>query len=255
MNIKPFILLFVFTFLMGNDPSYQNGVSAYNSRALNASGMLANPDQINLAINAFKKAQQNPNYELDAGVYLLQCYYYKGKFVAQEDDSKKAIFSLGKDLGELLIEKYPKSAPVRYWYLVNLGSWSEIYGLFAAAKEGVADLMRKHSEIIIDLDPNYSNGGGYFMLGAVHFKSPYIPFILSWPSNDEALNFLTKAHETGKATPTQTVYLARSFYKDKQKEKAIQLLTVLISQPLSDDEPVEDFEKHHEAKGYLADWN
>ena len=140
----------------------------------------------------------------------------------------------------------------------------DVKGLYELARKGVikeftgiSDPYEEpvDSEIIIDLDPNYSNGGGYFMLGAVHFKSPYIPFILSWPSNDEALNFLTKAHETGKATPTQTVYLARSFYKDKQKEKAIQLLTVLISQPLSDDEPVEDFEKHHEAKGYLADWN
>ena len=255
MNIKPFILLFVFTFLMGNDPSYQNGVSAYNSRALNASGMLANPDQINLAINAFKKAQQNPNYELDAGVYLLQCYYYKGKFVAQEDDSKKVIFSLGKDLGELLIEKYPKSAPVRYWYLVNLGSWSEIYGLFAAAKEGVADLMRKHSEIIIDLDPNYSNGGGYFMLGAVHLKSPYIPFLLSWPDKNKAVDYLSRAAYTGEATLVQKRYLAHALYKTGDKKDALELLKEIIRSKPSKDEYVEDLEDIREAKLLLKSFN
>ena len=92
------------------------------------------------------------------------------------------------------------------------------------------------------------------MLGTVHFKSPYIPFILSWPSNDEALKFLTKAFETGTATPSQTVYLARALHKDGQKEKAKKLLLDLIAMPLSEDEPVEDFEQQSDAKGFLTDW-
>ena len=114
--------------------------------------------------------------------------------------------------------------------------------------------MREHSEKIIEMDQNYSDGGGYFMLGAVHLKSPYIPFVLSWPSNDKAVENLTDAYETGKPTPAQTVYLARALYKDGQKDKAIKLLSNLISQPLSEGEPVEDYEQQAEAKGYLADW-
>ncbi len=252
---KTLLLLFIsISFLFGIEQSFQDGVSAYNSRAENSSGLTAQPDQINIAINAFNEAKKNPNHEIEASIYLLRCYYYKGKFVAQDDDGKKEVFNLGKSLGEELIEKYPESAAVRYWYLVNLGSWSEVYGIFAAAKEGVADLMREHSEKIIELDSEYSNGGGYFMLGAVHFKSPYIPFILSWPSNDEALKFLTKAFETGTVTPSQTVYLARALHKDGQKEKAKKLLLDLIAMPLSEDEPVEDFEQQSDAKGFLADW-
>ena len=254
MTPKYFLLFFVFSLLFGSDSSYQDGILAYNSRALNANGMVAQTTQIDQAIDAFTNAKQSPDHELDAGVYLLRSYYYKGKFVTQDDKGKKEIFNLGKNLGEELVEKFPKSAAIRYWYLVNLGSWSEVYGIFAAAKEGVADIMRDHAEIIIDLDLNYSNGGGYFMLGAVHLKSPYIPFLLSWPNNDEALDFLTKSFQTGIATPTQTVYRARAFYKDGQKERAIQLLKKLISQPLSNDEPVEDFEQHHKAKAFLAEW-
>ena len=117
--------------------------------------------------------------------------------VAKTDDEKKQIFSNGKEIGERLIEMFPNSAAVRYWYLVNLGSWAEVYGTMAAAKEGVAGLMRDHSKKIIEIDPDYSNGGGYFMLGAVHFKSPYIPFILSWPSNDLAIKNLEKAYGIG----------------------------------------------------------
>ena len=111
---------------------------------------------------------------------------------------------------------------------MNLGSWAEVYGIIAAAKEGVADLMREHSEKIIALDSQYADGGGYFMLGVVHLKSPYIPFILSWPSNDKAGEFLTKAFEIGNQTPSQTVYLARALHKDEQKNKAKQLLFCLL---------------------------
>ncbi len=250
------LLSFVVTlsFLIGSDSSFQEGVTAYESRAEKAGGMKAHPDQINKAIVAFKKAKENPNTELDAGVYLLKSYYYKGKYVAQDDETKKSVFNLGKALGEELIEKNPESAAVRYWYLVNLGSWAEVYGIIAAAREGVADLMREHSEKIIELDPEYSDGGGYFMLGAVHFKSPYIPFILSWPSNDDAVVFLTNAYETGVATPSQTVYLARALHKDGQKDQAKKLLKDLIALPLSETAPVEDSEQHQLAKGFLADW-
>ena len=59
-----------------------------------------------------------------------------------------------------MIEKYPNSAPAHYWYLVNLGSWAQVYGTIAAAREGVADLMKKHSEIIIELDEKYMDGEG-----------------------------------------------------------------------------------------------
>ena len=249
------MLLFIsISFLFGIEQSFRDGVSAYNSRAENSSGLTAQPDQINKAINVFNEAKKNPNHEIEASIYLLRCYYYKGKFVSQSDDEKKKIFNLGKILGENLITKYPESVAARYWYLVNLGSWSEIYGLFAAAKEGVADLMKEHSEKIIEMDLNYSDGGGYFLLGAVHLKSPYIPFVLSWPSNDKAVENLTDAYETGKSTPAQTVYLARALYKDGQKDRAKKLLSNLITKPLSGDQPVEDYEQQVEAKGFLADW-
>ena len=253
--MKNTLILFIsISFLFGIEQFFQDGLAAYNSRSENSNGVMAQPDQINKAIKAFNEAKKNPNQELEASIYLLQCYYYKGKFVSQSDDEKKDIFNLGKVLGEYLIEKYPESVAARYWYLVNLGSWSEVYGLFAAAKEGVADLMKEHSEKIIEMDPNYSDGGGYFMLGAVHLKSPYIPFVLSWPSNDKAVENLINAYERGNSTPAQTVYLARALYKDGQKDKAIKLLSNLITQPLSEDQPVEDHEQQIEAKGFLADW-
>jgi hypothetical protein len=50
------------------------------------------------------------------------------------------------------------------------------------------------------------------------------------------------------------VYLARAVYKDGQKDRAKNLLTALLEQPFSENEPVEDFEQHQEAKTLLEDW-
>ena len=167
---------------------------------------------------------------------------------------KKKVFSKGKKLGERLVGLYPNSAAARYWFLVNLGSWAEVYGTMAAAKEGVAGLMRDYAKKIIEIDPNYSNGGGYFMLGAVHFKSPYIPFILSWPSNDLAIKNLKKAYSIGDSTPSQIVYLAQVLFKDGQKNKAKSHLRELLKKPLSRNEKVEDFDQHEIAKRLLKEW-
>ena len=92
------------------------------------------------------------------------------------------------------------------------------------------------------------------MLGAVHFKSPYIPFILSWASNDKALEYLTLAHKTGESTPNQTVYLARALNKNGQTKKAISLLSSLLKEDMSESHKLEDMDQYYIAKGLLKEW-
>ncbi len=164
------------------------------------------------------------------------------------------LVSVYEALAEKMIAKYPNSVALRFRYLTCLGKWAEVYGIFTAAKEGVADLMKEHSEIIIDLDSDYENGGGYFMLGAVHFKSPYIPFILSWPDNDDAIIWLRKAYNTGRALPVQKTYLARALFKDGQKEEALRLVKDVIATPPEQDEVLEESLEIEEAKKLLNEF-
>ena len=250
---KVFIYVHLFfPLLIAGEGFFEKGVALYDARSKGVIGYNVKPLPIENAIKQFKKA--STDFELDAGVYLMKSYYFKGKFIAKTDDEKKKVFSKGKKLGERLVGLYPNSAAARYWFLVNLGSWAEVYGTMAAAKEGVAGLMRDNAKKIIEIDPNYSNGGGYFMLGAVHFKSPYIPFILSWPSNDLAIKNLKKAHSIGDSTPSQIVYLAQALFKGGQKDKAKSHLRELLKKSLSRNEKVEDFDQHEIAKRLLAEW-
>jgi len=229
------------------------GVDFYSKRQEGSKGTLASNENIDKAIEQFSTALLSPESEKDAALYLLKSYYYKAEFAVQDKDEKKKIFNEGKALGEKYIEKYPNSAEFRYWYLVNLGSWAQVYGILTAAREGVSDLMKTHSEKIIELDPEYQNGGGYFMLGAVHFKSPYIPFLLSWPDNDDAIKYLQLSVNTGNAEMNQKNFLAQALSKDGRDKKARALLKEVLNTEPSTTTLVEDLDDIEEARQLLED--
>ena len=104
------------------------------------------------------------------------------------------------------------------------------------------------------MDPTYEHGGGYFILGVVHYKSPYIPFILSWPDNDDAVKWLEKSVATGKAKPVQVVYLAQALYKAGEKERAISLLDKITKMTPSKDDPLGDWEQVKKARTLLREY-
>lgn len=249
------LIFFIFISIATGQTDIDLGIKNYNERSKGSNGATADEKIIGSAITYFENAIKIKDQELKAGIFLLKSYYFKGKHVADNDKEKKIIYNLGKDLAEKLLITYPESVAIRYWYLINLGSWAEVYGTLAAAREGVADIMRNQSKKIIEIDPYYANGGGYFMLGAVHLKSPRIPFILSWPSNKKAVEYLTKAYNTGQRTFSQTVYLARSLKKTGEDEKAKQLLFDLLDQPLNDTRIVEDRDQKYIAKNLLEEWD
>lgn len=251
--MKP-LIFFIFLFSFALSTELVDGIAAYTSRAEGSIGTKAQSKNIDEAIRQFEQAIKIDDIKEEAAVYLLKCYYYKGTYVLTDEEDRKAEYNKGKALAEQMVANYPNSAALRYWYLTCLGKWSEVYGILTAAKEGVADLMKEHSEKIIELDSEYEHGGGYFMLGAVHYKSPYIPFILSWPDNDDAIIWLEKAVKTGRATPVQKNYLSRALYKDGREEEAIQLLKSVISTPPDPKSLVEERFEIEEATILLNDY-
>ena len=254
MLIRFLLIIFCLSMMIASAKAGINeGADFYSKRQDGSKGTLAFTGNIDKAIKQFSSALLSPESEKDAALYLLKSYYYKAEFAVQDKEEKKNIFNEGKALGEKYIEKYPTSAEFRYWYLVNLGSWAQVYGILTAAREGVSDLMKTHSEKIIELDPEYQNGGGYFMLGAVHFKSPYIPFLLSWPDNDDAIKYLQLSVDTGNAEMNQKNYLAQALSKDGRDKKARALLTEVINTEPSTTTLVEDLDDIEEARQLLED--
>ena len=254
MLIRFLLIIFCLSMMIASAKAGMNeGVDFYSKRQAGSKGSLASNENIDKAIEQFSSALQTSETEKEAALYLLKSYYYKAEFAIQDKEEKKNIFNEGKALGEKYIEKYPTSAEFRYWYLVNLGSWAQVYGILTAAREGVSDLMKTHSEKIIELNPEYQNGGGYFMLGAVHFKSPYIPFLLSWPDNDDAIKYLQLSVDTGNAEMNQKNYLAQALSKDGRDKKARALLEEVLNTEPSTTTLVEDLDDIEEARQLLED--
>ena len=250
--MKNSLCIFIVLSLLYSQSLFEEGIVEYNNRAMDSDGLLASTKHIDKAISLFEKhLDDSQSNNEESVIYLLKSYYYKGEYAIKDIELKKEIFDMGKGLAEKYIPIYPNSAAIRYWYLVNLGSWAEVYGTLKAAREGVADIMKEQSEKIIDLDPGYKNGGGYFMLGAVHLKSPYIPFLLSWPSKKEAVKYLQLAVDTKAASFVQKKYLAHALYKTGVEEKAIQILNEVINSEPSKNDKVEDLNDINKAKQLL----
>ncbi len=246
------ICLVLFSNIYGQS-DIDKGKAWYDRRSEGASGSRAVSTPIDSAISYFERSMGGGD-EIEAALMLVKAFYFKGEYTTNDKEEKKTIFDRGKRFAENYIDRYPDSASFRYWYLVNLGSWSKAYGILTAAREGVADLMKEHSEKIIELDPGYENGGGYFMLGAVHYESPYIPFLLSWPDNDDAVIWLRKAVETGNARLVQMVYLAKALYKDGQESEAISMLEKVVNSEPSPHALVEQRDDIREARELLGEY-
>lgn len=248
------LIIFIWVGILFSQSNLEKGLVAYNRRAEGSIEDQANPKQINEAIEYFEAAIGDKDSEIESLIGLLKSYYFKGKFIARTENHQKIVFDKAKKLTLTYIEKYPNRADIRYWYLTNLGSWAEVYGILTAAKEGVADQMREHALKIIELDHEYEDGGGYLSLGAVHYKSPYIPFFLSWPDNDVAIKWLKKANETGEAKPVQKVYLAKALYKNKEKSSAIFLLEDVTNMTPTKVESLADWEQIKKARILLKEY-
>ena len=114
--------------------------------------------------------------------------------------------------------------------------------------------MRDHAKKIIALDPYYGNGGGYLCLEQSISNLPIFHFSYLGKGNEKAIEYLGKAYNTGQRRPSQAV-VARALYKDGRKEEAKELLNLLLKQPYSESEPVEDFFEQHEiARELLTTW-
>jgi len=254
MSIRLLIVFYVLTLNIFAQSNLDKGIEYYNRKHENCIEDRADPVYITKAISFFENCLNDQKTKEVASLYLLKSYYFKAKFTESDKEKKKEILKKGKALGQDLIEKYPESVDYIYWYLVNLGSWAEVYGVLSAAREGVADKMRRYSKKIIEINPNYEDGAGYFLLGAVHFKSPYIPFILSWPSNSDAIKWLELAYNTGESKIAQMVYLAMAYEKDGEQNKAIELLDKVMSLSPSSEYFASDWEWIKKAKTLSSEY-
>jgi hypothetical protein len=229
------------------------GKQWYERRAEEANGLETDSRAIDRAIYFLHKALEHRATEEEAGILLLKSYYFKGEFTTQGEEQKRLVFAGAKDLGERLLQKYPTSPGLRLFYSANLGKWGEYSGVLAAAESGIADKIRVNAEKILEIDPKYGQGAGYYLLGAIHFRAPYIPFLLSWPDNREAIVNLRKAHGMAPESLGIKLILAQALLRQGDQKVALSLLQEVSRQAPRRFRLLEDRAYIEEARGLLKE--
>ena len=125
-----------------------------------------------------------------------------------------------------------------------------------AARTGAAEKVRDDASIVIALDPEFEEGGGYRILGRLHHQAPKIPFLTFWVSREKALENLRRAVAVNEHNFVNRHFLAEALADGGPAERAE---GVRIEETLAADAPspghlVEDLSIQEEAKRNLAKW-
>lgn len=249
--LAPFLFLSICSLPTMAASDLEFGRSWYDRRSEGALGLVADTRAIDRAIYFLHKALEHSTTQEEAGVLLLKSYYFKGEFATQEREDKQRVFGAGKALGEKLLEKFPNSPGLRLFYSANLGKWAEHSSVLAAAESRIPDKIRENAEQIIRIAPGFDQGAGYYLLGAIHFRAPYIPFLLSWPDNKKAITNLEKALEMDPESLGTRLILAQALLRAGEDETAIALLEDVTRRRPKKNHLLEDRTYIHKAQALL----
>ncbi|HDP98392.1 MAG TPA: tetratricopeptide repeat protein [bacterium] len=218
--------------------------------------LLADSAYINQAIQGYKQLIQTADgAEKEEAIWkLIRAYYFKGKHTTHDKEMKKAIYDLGKELGEQGLQQFPDSPGINLFLAIVWGVWGEEYGILAAARKGVAGKIKDLCEKTIELDPEFDEGGGYRVLGRVYFKAPKIWPILRWPSKEKSVEILEKSLEISPKNLNTRQFLAEAFYSQGEKEQAIQMMNEILAEDQMIEGVAEDAVIKSEVREMLADW-
>ena len=229
---KVFIILFFFglsTTICSAQSDLDKGIEHYKLRAENRKELKVDSIHINQAIFYLHKALASNTHNEKAYHYLLLSYYYKGAFVVKTKAEQKRNYYLGKKLGEEATQLYPKNSALLLWYIANYSKYGEANGIVASAKNGLADKIKTEAEKLLELDPKFNDGSAYKLLGVIHYKVPYIPLFITWPSKEKAEEYLKKALSVNPKSISNIYYYAEFLTEVKREAEAKVLLNKIVN--------------------------
>ena len=245
-------------------------------------GAAANPREIALAVAAYDRAAEAPD-NAEARWKLARALYFQAAYTGQDADGQGAIYEKARRVGEEAIhilerrakgrgvaafEGRPPSdiaagvlsdrdaAPTFFWTAVAWGQWALSSGKVKAARTGAAEKIRDEASVVIALDPEFEEGGGYRVLGRLHHQAPKVPFLTAWVSRDKALENLRLAVAINDRNFVNRHFLAEALADGGAAERAeaVRIEEKVLADAPSPGHLVEDLSIQEEAKKNLARW-
>lgn len=211
----------------------------YQNRAQGHEDDWAATGSVEKAIEAYLKAYELGDDSPELVAKLMQATYFYATYAEKDKKKQKAALQRAVDIGEKALKKNPEHVVLNYQMGGCWGRWGEVNGIFASAREGVADRVRGHAEKVVKADATYADAGGYRTLGRLHFLAPRIPFILSWPRHKKSVEYLEKAVKTGPANLTNHLFYAESLIKSDRYDEALKELNIVLDAEVNETKVVE----------------
>ncbi len=222
------------------------GDDAFALRGEGQTAGLAPPAHIEEAVAAYEAALAEAPENLEAYGKLLYALYFQGTHTAADKAARQAIYGRGKEVSLAAVEALGErvgvdlkkvgteeledlfgdpelrreAVRIYFWAGANWGKWGQVYGKFAAARQGVAKKVRDYALASIELDPHYESGGGYRVHGRLHSEAPKIPFFTGWIDRQRAESDLRRSLELGPEVPDGYYYLADHLLQHDKKKRA-----------------------------------
>lgn len=268
--------------MLSSNPLVGEGDRQYANRASGRNGIVADPRKILAAISAYSQAAEAPD-QIEARWKLARALYFRGTYTGLEPANQAPVFDRARSYSDQAVQMLTDrlrrrgtdpdklspaqlaealagegdAKPVFFWSAVSWGEWALAAGKLVAAQRGAADRIRRDSEVVIALDPEFEEGGGYRILGRLHSQSPRLPILTPWVSREAGIEQLRKAIAVSSTNFPNRLFLAEALYEHggpAEKQEAITLLDALATDTPSPTHLVESLRLQDLARKDLAEY-
>lgn len=219
MAIRIFLVLLFAVVLASANEYLRLADSCFAARALNASGIKANPKNAEIMKDAYKKAMEDPSVLEKATEGYVKSLYFSFRFVNFDKKLREAKLDSLKTVSESAYNKFPKNKEIAHVYASALSIWGNERGALTSVKEGVATKVRDVATAAED----------WQVLGRAHTVLPYVPVILTWPDSKLADKYLNLALEKNRKDVYNYYYLADFYNRQKRYDDAVELIVQGLS--------------------------
>lgn len=200
-----------------------------------AAGLFARAEPIYAARGNIQKAIQaaklyhevlalDPDFE-EAALRLVRLYVWIG--VNSADAAvEMAYYKKASKVAEEVVKRHPGHPGPHYWLGVAYGVTADLAGPFEGLS--LVGAIKEHMSILLKMDPRYSHGGPYRILGRLYHKLP----ALVGGNNKKAEHYLRKSIEAGPGYLLNYLYLAAVLQDEGKVKESRQLVAQVKARPL-----------------------
>lgn len=258
------------------------GDEHYLRRADGRHGEVADPREIDAALNAYDATLRKNRSDADARWKYLRATYFKAEYTGLDSAQKSALYERAMPVAEEAIALERRRAADKtggnpaglepaqigsalagdltagetfFWHAVNWGQWSLVHGKMAAVRQGVAGKIRDSARTVIAIDPKLEDAGGQRVLGRLHAVAPKVVFFTGWVDREEGIRLLRQAVDLAPGNLVNRFYLAEALHEfTEDKAAAVDLIKSVLAASPHPDHLVEDLRVQADARKDLASW-